>query len=137
MRNDVVSLEHRNFTETSSGHVDSPHELLAVAIVRRAVEDFEQAMTFTPCGVAYRKQRQYKRHVREECERFFYGEWYRALCSIDPDVIIRRILVRSRSKTLKTFDRKMMRARLKRKPETLEDWQIREIRLKRGRRCSK
>lgn len=136
MRQDVTNLDRRMMREDRD-YEDTPYTRLAAAIVRRAVEDMEQAMQFTPCGRKYRNRRQYLRHVREDCEAFFYSDWYKALCSIDPDKIMNRLAVKKRSKCLKTFDRKMQRARLKREKIQLESWQIKEIEKKRMRRCLK
>lgn len=124
-----------------SVYEDTPHTRLAAAIVNRAVCDMEQALQFTPCGRDYRNRRQYLRHVRQDCETFFYGNWYKVLCTIDPDKIVSKLMTKKRAKCLKTFDRKMLKARTKRqkarKKITLEDWQKAEIKAKRGRRCLK
>ncbi len=63
---------------------------LAAAIVRRAAEDYEEALT---C-ILRAETRAVRKHAidsKREVERFFLGEWFPALSELDPMAVIEEL----------------------------------------------
>ena len=60
------------------------YELLAVAILERAILDYRGALVRSHCCPGD------KRYINRsrECESFFYSDWFKQLSSIRPDKIV-------------------------------------------------
>ncbi len=57
-------------------------QLLAAAIVERAVADWHKAMSQLEDNPDY----EYAWATKDEIERFFESEWFELLCEISPDL---------------------------------------------------
>ncbi len=63
---------------------------LASAVVRRAAEDYEDALT----GILRAGTRAVRKHSidsKREVEAFFLGEWFHALSDLDPRAVIEEL----------------------------------------------
>ena len=56
-------------------------QLLAAAIVERALDDWHKAVS----QLAENPDYQYARNTKLEIEKFFSGRWFDFLCDINPD----------------------------------------------------
>lgn len=133
-RNVYGNFESLNNAPTSRRVHISPYDRLAVAIIIQAYKDYNRALTPTPPTVKYKRVRADKRRVREECEEFFFSEWYDTLTTIQPSVLINRAMLNKRRKTERRYAKLLMQARKPDRRVELEGWQKKEIRNKRKRR---
>jgi len=111
----------------------TPHEALAIAIVARAVKDYDMALSPLPPSVKYKKVRREKYNERKRLEAFFAGDWYKTLTALDPSCFMRECFVRKRSKVVRRWNKLLLRARKPSRAD-LEPWQLREIKRKRAGR---
>ena len=63
------------------------YEDLANAIIVQATKDWRQAVRTLKKHPRYQPALQ----MREECERFFLGEWFQALTKVDGSMILRKL----------------------------------------------
>lgn len=74
-------------------------ELMRYAIVENACKDYEWALRYLDrldhVGLTLTKSQQEQilkaRRFRDDCENFFRGDWYKALCDIDGEKLISAI----------------------------------------------
>ena len=64
-----------------------PYEMLANAIVLRAVKDYRDSL---------KKLKKYPKnksalYTKREVERFFHSDWYASLTTVDPEMLIEKL----------------------------------------------
>lgn len=64
-----------------------PYENLAIAIVKQAVKDYQDALQ----KLARNKNNTTAKRMKEEVERFFNSDWYSVLTDLDGAFLMRKI----------------------------------------------
>ena len=57
----------------------NPYQLLAEAIILRAVDDYRKALKYDHRG------------IKRNCEKFFRSEWFSILTNLDGETLIKRL----------------------------------------------
>lgn len=65
-----------------------PEQLLANAIIKKAVDDYRVAVKHLKKG----RNRIWAEHTKEECMRFFRSEWFKVLTDVDPEYLIAKLM---------------------------------------------
>ena len=102
------------WSDGSGGHIPSPYDNLAAAIVLQAVKDYIKAIRrmWDPKVSRVRKRETVLEKL--ELEEFFHSAWYEALCDIDPDKVIYNCRLRAEEQ-----EKEAIRERNKRKLKQL------------------
>jgi len=74
---------------------DEPIILLVEAILKCAAEDYRSALKSLKSGVCYRDVSKGKagqpEWIKDDCEIFFRSEWFKSLCDLDGEEVIKRL----------------------------------------------
>ena len=65
-----------------------PEQLLANAVIKKAVEDYRTAVKSIKKGRGATDAE----HTKAECMQFFRSEWFKVLTKIDPEYLIAELL---------------------------------------------
>ena len=72
------------------------YESLANAIIKQAFEDYVYALKPVAPGFDQHSKRDYKAHLRDDCESFFRGGWYDTLTALPPEILTRAAIMEKR-----------------------------------------
>lgn len=90
-RNEGVSkLREHPANPPPDGSIDAAYARLAAGIVRNAAANYSEALA----GMLTAETRAVRKHhidAKREAEKFFRSEWYAALCSLDPDCLMKKL----------------------------------------------
>ena len=89
--------------------VSAAYGRLAAAIVQKAAEDYEEALT----GLIRAETRAVRKHSideKREVERFFRSEWFRGLCDLDSIAVIEALEKKVLDREMKTEKKRLIKA---------------------------